>query len=119
MVNRCNFNGLFNGKLSSVLNLIFIKSLPYSPFLPPFIVSISFLILSKQSVYFFNTSLFSSVKQKLNIYSYFFLQYLHLLYHLSDTKDVHCKYLHNHQFFKLGCIQYSKYQYLCTIFVYF
>ena len=30
--NRYSFNGLFNGKLSSVLNLIFIKSLPYSHF---------------------------------------------------------------------------------------
>ena len=64
IVNRCKFNSLFNGKLSSVLNLIFIKSLPYSPFLPPFIVSISFLIPSQSSVYFFNTSYFSSAESK-------------------------------------------------------
>ena len=56
IVNRCNFNGLFNGKLSCALNLIFIKSLPYSPFLPSFIVYIS--------VHFFNTSSFSSAESK-------------------------------------------------------
>ena len=70
--NRCNFNGLFNANLSSVLNLIFIKSLPYSPFLPPFIVSISFLIPFQSSVYFFNTSLFSSVESKTKYLLLFF-----------------------------------------------
>ena len=29
IVNMHRFNGLFNGKPSSVLNLIFVKSLPY------------------------------------------------------------------------------------------
>ena len=52
IVNICNFNGLFNGKLSCVLHLIFVKSLPYSPFFPLFIVSISFLIPSQSSVVF-------------------------------------------------------------------
>ena len=97
--NRCNFNGLFNANLSSVLNLIFIKSLPYSPFLPPFIVSISFLIPSKSSVYFLLLS-FHLQNQKLNIYSHFFrTQYVYLLYQLSNAKDLHCKYFHNHQIF--------------------
>ena len=40
------------------------KSLPYSPFFPPFIVSISFLVRFQSSVYFFNTSLFLSVESK-------------------------------------------------------
>ena len=43
---------------------MFVKSLPYSPFLPPFIVSILFLIPSQSSGYLFNTSLFSSVESK-------------------------------------------------------
>ena len=79
IVNRCNFNGLFNGKLSSVLNIMFMKSLPYSSFLPPsFIVSISFLIPSQSSVYFSNTSLFSSVESKTKyLLSFFSLVVLH------------------------------------------
>ena len=93
---KCSFNSIFNGKLSSVSNLTFMESLIYSPFLPPFIVSISFLIPFQSLVYFFNTSLFSSVESKtkyLNIYSHFFLQrsstqYVHLLYQLSNTKDL-------------------------------
>ena len=59
-----NFNGLFSGKLSFVSNLIFMKSLPYSPSLPSFIVSILFLIPPQSSVYFLNTSLFSSGESK-------------------------------------------------------
>ena len=96
IVNMCSFNSIFNGKLSSVSNLIFMESLIYSPFLPPFIVSISFLIPFQSSVYFFNNSSFSSVESKTkyrNIYSHFFLQrsstqYFHLLYQLSNTKDL-------------------------------
>ena len=60
----CRFNGLFNSKLWSVLNLIFVKSLPCSPSLPPYIVLISFLIPSQSSVYFSHTSLFLSVESK-------------------------------------------------------
>ena len=62
------FNRLFNGKSSFELNLIFIKSFLHSPDLPPFIVLIKYLILSQSSVYFFNTSLFSSLEAKLSIY---------------------------------------------------
>ena len=121
IVNRCKFNSLFNGKLSSVLNLIFIKSLPYPSFLPPFIVSISFLIPSQSSVYFFNTSYFSSAESKtkyllpfsLQFFFFFFIffalnaittqqsctQYVHLLHQSSDAKDLHYKYFCNHQSF--------------------
>ena len=113
----CSFNCLFNDKLSSVSNLIFTKSLLYTHFLLPFIVSSSFLISFQISVYIFNILLcFHPQNQKLNIFSHFFLQYVHLLYQLSDTKDLHCKYFHNHQFFQSQCIQYKhKHQYLCMI----
>ena len=57
IANRSKFNCLFNGKLSSVSKLIFLKSLPCSPFLPLFIVSASFLNPFQSSVYFFDTSL--------------------------------------------------------------
>ena len=58
------FSVLFKGKLSSALNLIFMKSFSYSPGLPQFIVTVSFLIPSQTSVCFINTSLFSSVGSK-------------------------------------------------------
>ena len=41
-------------------------------FLPPFLVSFSFLIPSQSSMYFFNTSLFSSVESKTNYLILFF-----------------------------------------------
>ena len=44
------------------------------------------------------SSPFSSAESKLNFYSPFFLQYVHLLYRLSYTKDLRCKYFHSHQF---------------------
>ena len=99
------FNGLFNGKSSSVSNLFFIKSLSYSPTLPSFIVSMSSLIPSQSSLYFFNTSLFSSeecqsVEPKTKCYFPYFLRYVQLLYQSSDTKDLHYEYFHNHHFFK-------------------
>ena len=79
IVNICSFNGLLHGKLSSVSNLIFMKSLPYSASLPPFIVLISFLMPSQSSVYFSSTFLFASVESKTKYLLPFFLQYVHLL----------------------------------------
>ena len=124
IVNRCNLNGLFNDKLSSALNLVFIKSLLYSHFStelhsPPFIVLISFLIPSQCSVYFFNTSLFHLWSQKLNIYFHYFLWYAHLLYQLSDTKDYAVNTFLMTNFFNCDISNISKYQYLCTIFCLF
>ena len=88
----CSFNCLFNGKLSSVSNLIFMKPLPYSPFLPTFVVSISFLIPFESSVYFFNTSFSSSVESKTKYLLPFFSSICPSIYQLSDTKDLHCEY---------------------------
>ena len=117
----CTFNGLFNGKLAFVSNLIFMKSLPHSPSLSPFTVLISFLIPCQSFVFFSGTFLFSSVESKSNNYSHFFLQrsctqYVDLLHQLPDTKDLHCKYFLNHRFFLLWCIQCNKYQCFCTTF---
>ena len=103
IVNMCRLHGLFNGKSSSGSNLIFVKSLPYlhttELHSPPFIVSILFLIPSQSSVYFLNTSLFSSEESKINIYFHCFLRYVRLLPQSSDAKDLHYKYFHNHQLF--------------------
>ena len=66
------FNDLFNGKSSSVSNLIFIKSLSYSPILPSFVVSMSILIPSQSSLYFlillcFHLESANLLNQKLSI----------------------------------------------------
>ena len=66
--NYCQ-HGLFNDKSSSVSNLIFVKPLPYLHS-PSFMLSILFLMPSQSSLYFFNTSLFSSEESKTK---YFFL----------------------------------------------
>ena len=97
--NMQSINGLFHGKLSSVSNLVFMKSLPYLPFLLPFIVPILFLIPSQSSVYFFNTSFFSFVQLKTKYLLPFSLQYVHLFHQLSDAKDSHYEFFHNHQSF--------------------
>ena len=59
----CRFNGLFNGKSSSVSNLVFVQCLPYLHS-PSFMFSILFLIPLQSSFYFFNTSSFSSEESK-------------------------------------------------------
>ena len=67
-----NFNCLFNSKSSSESNLIFMKSLPYSPVLLSFMASMTFFIPSQRSVNFFNTSLFLSAGSKsFHFYFYF------------------------------------------------
>ena len=53
-----------NVKLSSVSNLIFMKYLPYLPFLLPFMVSILFKIPFQSPLYFLNTSLSLSEESK-------------------------------------------------------
>ena len=69
----------FRGKLSSELNLIFIKSFTYSPGLLS-IFSMRSVILSQSSVYFSNTSLFLSVEAKNKYLFPFFLRWNHLLH---------------------------------------
>ena len=71
IVNMCRFNSLFNGKLSSVLNLIFMKCLSYLQS-RSFMFSILFLIPSQSSLYFLILLCFHPNNQKLNIYFHFF-----------------------------------------------
>ena len=119
IVNMRSFNGLFNGKWSSVSNLIFIKYLTHLNVLPPFIVSILFLISFQSSVYFLNTSLFSFVESKAKYVLPFFPQDTHLLQQWSGATDLHCKYFHNRQFFWLLYIYCCKGQCFYTTFCLF
>ena len=66
------FSALFKGKLSSDLNLIYMKSFLYSPSLPSLILLIRFSTPSQTSVYFVNTSLFLSIEAKVFISITFF-----------------------------------------------
>ena len=60
----CSFNCLFNGKKIICIKFNFHEIFIIFTFLPPFIVSILFLIPFQSFVNFFNTSLFSSVELK-------------------------------------------------------
>ena len=92
----CRFNGLFNGKSSSVSNLIFVKSLPYLHS-PSFMTSISFLNPSQSYLYFFNTSLFSYVgcssDELKTKYLFPLFSLVCSIYQSLDTKDLHYEYI--------------------------
>ena len=70
IVKLWSFSVLFQGKLSSELILIFMKSFPYSPGLP-FIFSIRFLIPFEISMYVVKTYLVLTVEAKLSFYFHF------------------------------------------------
>ena len=74
MVIAWNFSGLFNGKSSSELNLIFMQCFPYSFSLPPFTSLISFLISSQTYLRIFLVVLWFHQQnhQKSSIYFHFF-----------------------------------------------
>ena len=114
-----NFNILSKSKLSSELNLIFIKTFLYSPAWPLCIVLIKYLISSQNVLYFINTSLFLFLEAKIKYLFSFFLQCIHLFYQLPNTKGLHCSFLRN-QNFLFSYIQWNKYQWcFCMIFVCF
>ena len=107
IVNMCSFNNSFNGKLLSVSNLIFRRFSPYLPSLPPLTVLISFLIPSQSSVYFFNTSLFSSVKSKAKYLLP--ILYIHTCIYLHSSvvyyyKYCHLVYIYTYTFHAILCV---------------
>ena len=71
-VNIWSLNILFKSRLLFELNLIFMKSLQYSPSLSS-ILSARLLIPYESSEHFFNTSLFLSVEAKFSTYFQFFV----------------------------------------------
>ena len=49
------------------------------------------LISSQSCVYFFNTSVFLSVEEKVKLFIFIFLQFIHMLYQQLNAKDLHYK----------------------------
>ena len=88
IVNKRSFIGLFSGKLSLDLNLIFFKSFPFSIFSPPLIVRI--WTTSQTSLYFFETSLFSFTSPKTKYLFTFFFQSDQSFHQSLSTKNLHC-----------------------------
>ena len=102
-----SFNILFKGKLSSELNLNFMKFFPYSPASPLFNFLIRLLISSQSSVYFIYTSLFLSLEIRVK-YLLLFFSSMHPSTLSISTKGLHCYFLHN-QNLSMWYSQYNKY----------